>query len=55
MGVEYGLSSYRWKASEDHQSLVGTGLSLAASVTFGVTGAPVLVVGPVVPGGRVSE
>ena len=55
MGVEYGLSPYRWKAREDHQSLVGTGLSCAAAVTLGVTGAPVLVVGPDVPAGRVSE
>jgi hypothetical protein len=55
MGVDHGLSPYRWKAREDHQSLVGTGRFLAAAVTLGVTGVPVLVVGPDVPGGLVSE
>ncbi len=54
MSREYGLSGYRWKAREDHQSLVGTGLPAAAEVTFGLTGAPALFSGPAAPAGRVS-
>jgi len=54
MFSDHGLAANRWKASEDHQSLVGTGVSAMACVTFGLTAWPPLLDGPCLPAGLTS-
>ncbi len=49
MFSDHGLAANRWKASEDHQSLVGTGVSAMRGVTFGLTAWPPLLDGPCRP------
>ncbi|RPK88673.1 hypothetical protein EES46_16830 [Streptomyces sp. ADI98-10] len=46
MFSDHGLPEKRWKASDDHQSFVGTGVSAMAGVTFGLTAWPPLFDGP---------